>query len=88
VEQDVKIYLDAFGKADAFYNADNEPTAALTAWENDIGDLQAAISRWVEVAVSWQIRTKSDADLQGAASAVNAKLALIRADIAAVLAAS
>jgi len=88
IEQDVQTYLDAFKKADANYNADNEPTTAITNWMNDMGTAQADISLWVQVAVSWQIGEKTDADLAAAVAVVNKDFDAVRADLAQVLAAS
>jgi hypothetical protein len=87
IELDVQNYLDAFKKADANYTADSEP-AAISAWRDDMGTVQADISLWVQVAVSWQINLKTDADLTTAMATVNKDFDAVRADFAQVIAAS
>jgi hypothetical protein len=87
IEQDVKTYLDAFSTADAYYAADNEPSA-MPAWRNDMSTLQADIVVWVQMAVDWQIGRKSDADLTAAGATVNKDFDAVRADLAQILAAS
>ncbi len=87
IEQDVQTFLDAFRKADANYNADNEP-AAIASWRDDMGTVQADISVWVQVAVSWQINQKTDADLAAAAATVGKDFDDVHADLAQILAAS
>jgi hypothetical protein len=87
IEQDVQTYMDAFKKADSNYNADNEP-AMISDWMNDMGTAQADISVWVNVAVSWQINQKTDADLAAATAKVSKDFDTVRADLAQILAAS
>ena len=79
IEQDIS-YLDAFGEADAFYNADNEP-AAIADWENDMGDLSTAINQWIQTAVSWQISAATDAELAAAEAEVNAAAKVVQAHV-------
>jgi hypothetical protein len=79
IEEDVS-YLDAFGEADAFYNADNEP-AAIADWEFDMGDLTAAINQWIQTAVSWQISEVTDAELAAADAAVTDAFKVVQADV-------
>jgi hypothetical protein len=86
VEQDLS-YLDAFKKADAFYNADNEPPAIST-WRDDMGTVQADISAWVSVAVGWQIRQKSDADLAIAQQKISADVTAAQQDLAQIASSS
>lgn len=74
-------------QADAFYNADNEP-AAISNWRDDMGNLQADLAQWVQVAVSWQISGKSNADLAAAEAKVNADFTQVRQDLQQVLAAT
>ena len=88
VEQDVQTYLDAFSRADKFYTAETEPTAAISAWSDDMAALQGAISQWINVAVDWQINTKTDADLHAAADKVSASKTAAGADVATVIAQS
>ena len=53
-----------------------------------MGTVQADISLWVQVAVSWQINLKTDADLTTAMATVNKDFDAVRADFAQVIAAS
>ena len=76
IEQDIS-YLDAFGQADAYYNADNEPTA-IGDWEFDMGDVTTAINHWIQTAVSWQISNATDADLAARAKAVTDSVKKVR----------
>ena len=78
-------FLSAFKKADSYYTAANEPTAIST-WRDDMDSASAALSEWVTVAVGWQIREHTTAQLQAAERRVNAALAKARTDIAKVVA--
>jgi hypothetical protein len=78
-EYDVS-YLDEFSKADDFYNGNNEPSAIVD-WRDDMGDLQMAISDWVDVAVAWQISEKTSAELAAAESTVQSAFAKVQKDI-------
>ncbi|MCA1695457.1 MAG: hypothetical protein LC749_12380 [Actinobacteria bacterium] len=81
-------YIDkAFKSADDYYTAANEPPAIGT-WREDLSDAQAAIVRWINVAVGWQINNSTDHDLAVAAASVTTALDKARSDVAAVLAAS
>lgn len=83
-EQDLS-YLAAFKRADSYYTAANEPQA-ISAWQDDMTAAATALSEWVNVAVGWQIREKSNAQLNGAAGKVDAALARARRDISQVVA--
>lgn len=71
-------YMKAFKDADSKFTADNEPTALISKWQDDAAAAQVAISNWVQVATSYQIRAKSQADLDTAAATV--ERALVAAD--------
>ena len=74
---------DAFGRADRFFTADNEPKA-MTTWREDMLQAQSDLSIWVNVAVDWQIRSKSTAQLRAAENKVLHDLQSARRDIAAI----
>lgn len=80
-------YLDAFTQADKNYTADNEPTAIST-WRDDMSTMQVDLSAWVTTAVSWQIRDKTDADLNAAQATFEQDIKQVQSDLAATLAAS
>jgi hypothetical protein len=84
-EQDL-TYVTAFGKADNYYTAGNEPTQAIEAWENDMTSAATALSEWVNAAVGWQIRENSTAQLRADARKVDAALAMARREIKRVVA--
>ena len=83
IEEDVSTYEDAFQRADAEFNASDEP-AAISQWMQDTGNLQADITQWVGVAVNYQISTASQADLNSAAATVRADIKVAQHDIALV----
>jgi hypothetical protein len=87
-EQDVQTYMNAFTAADAFYNAKNEPTDAITSWRDDISQVQADLIQWIQTAVGWQIIESTSADLQRCVSVFQTDLSKARADVEAVIAAS
>ncbi|MHB8620396.1 MAG: hypothetical protein ACYDAG_12630 [Chloroflexota bacterium] len=87
-EADISSDTDAFPKADAFYTAENEPTNELEAWRGDMQDAQGALSDWVNIAVAWQVRDRTTAQLVTAEQKVRDALARARKDIDAVAAAS
>ena len=74
-------FLNAFDRADSYYTADNEPNA-ISAWRDDMSLATSALSEWVDIAIDWQIRDRSTADLQRAERKVTAALAKARGDIA------
>jgi hypothetical protein len=86
VEQDVTAYQDAFKQADAFFNADNEPTA-IGNWRDDVGTLQTDITTWVSDAVNWQVRGKTDAQMAQDVGTINSDIAKVTADATATVAA-
>jgi hypothetical protein len=73
-------YLDAFTKADAYYNADNEPNA-IANWRDDMGTATGDLYEWVNVAAGWQISDKTDSDLADATNLVKADFAQVQQDI-------
>lgn len=87
LEQDVNTYLNAFGKADAFYNAKNEPQA-IGSWRDDMGQLQSDLAQWVTDAVGWQVRSTSDVQMSQDTSAINTDIAQVTADASATVAAT
>jgi hypothetical protein len=78
-------FLAAFKKADNFYTAANEP-AAISTWRDDMGTATSDLSEWVNLAVGWQIREKTTAQLQSAADKVARDLAKAQADVTAAVA--
>ena len=84
-EQDVS-YLEAFKQANDIYLAvmgsssgpvtkwENDTSTALTNWQDDIGNVQADLAQWVQVAAGWQISSKTGADLAAAEQKVNSDL--------------
>lgn len=78
-------FLAAFKKADNFYTAANEPDAIST-WRDDMGTATSDLNEWVNLAVGWQIREKTTAQLQAAADKVTRDLAKAQADVTAVVA--
>lgn len=78
-------YMTAFTAADANFTADDEP-ASITPWRDDMGTLQTGISDWINVAVSYQIQEKGQADLDAAAATVRADLARVALDVKGVAA--
>jgi hypothetical protein len=78
-------FLSAFKKADNFYTAANEP-AAIGTWRDDMGTATSDLNEWVNLAVGWQIREKTTAQLQAAADKVTRDLAKAQADVTAVVA--
>ena len=83
-ERDSSFYA-AFQKADAFYTAANEP-AAISTWRDDMITASADLNQWVNLAVGWQIREKTTAQLHVAEAKVEHDLAKARAEVAAVVA--
>lgn len=78
-------FLTAFKKADNFYTAANEP-AAISTWRDDMDTVSADLNEWINVAVSWQIREKTTAQLDAGEAKVERALARARADVSAVTA--
>lgn len=76
-------FQDAFGQADTHFTADNEPQA-IRDWRDDMGTMQDDLGKWVQVAVDYQISSKSQADLDAAAAKVRQDLAKAEADARAV----
>lgn len=85
-ERDVS-YIEATKAAGGLYNAENQPDA-LQAFQNDIGTVQSDLVLWVQAATSWQIKSKTTAELAAAEKTFADDLTKVRADIAQVLAAS
>jgi hypothetical protein len=83
IEQDVMTYQNAFGDADSGFTAADEP-ASISTWRDDVGNVRADITQWVQTAVSYQISTATQADLDAAAAKVQADLKTARSDVAAV----
>lgn len=81
-EQDLS-FIDAFKKADAYYNADNEPNA-ITTWQSDMSNVQSDLARWVQDAVSWQIQTVSTDTLNADEQTINKDIAAAQNDVAAI----
>jgi hypothetical protein len=86
-EYDVS-YIQSFGKADSYYNGNNEPTDQISRWENDMGNVQVDLSTWVQDAVSWQIKSVGTAKLSGDERKFYRDIQVARKDISQVLAAS
>ncbi|HVC76225.1 MAG TPA: hypothetical protein VND96_06885 [Candidatus Micrarchaeaceae archaeon] len=98
-EQDVS-YLQAFKQANDIYLAvmgsssgsitkwENDTSTALTNWQDDVGNVQGDLALWVQVAASWQISLKTDADLAAAEQKVNSDLNQTRQDLQQLLAVS
>lgn len=98
-EQDVS-YLQAFKQANDIYLAvmgsssgsvtkwENDTSTTLTNWQDDIGNVQADLAQWVQVAADWQISSKTAADLAAAEQKVNSDLSKTRQDLQQLLAAS
>ncbi len=78
-------FLNAFKKADGYYTAANEPNSIGT-WRDDMSLVGSDLSEWVNVAVAWQIREHTTAQLQAAEHKFEAALAKARRDIADVVA--
>lgn len=66
-------YQDAFGRADAHFTAEGEPPAINT-WRDDISQAVTDLGQWTRVADSWQIKEKTQADLDAAAAKVTQDL--------------
>lgn len=81
-EQDLS-FIDAFKKADAYYNADNEPDA-ITTWQSDMGNVQSDLAHWVQDAASWQIQTVSTDTLNADEQTINKDIAAAHNDVAAI----
>lgn len=78
-------FLDAFGKADNYYNASNEPNS-MGAWRDEMNLAQQDLYEWVNLAVGWQIREHTTAQLRASEKRVERTLARARAKVAAVIA--
>jgi len=85
-EQDLS-FLQAFGRADHYFTAANEPTAIST-WRDDMLAATSAFSQWVNIAVGWQIHEYTTGQLQAAAAKVTRAFDRARRDIDAVVATS
>lgn len=75
----------AFKQADAHFNADNEPPSIST-WRDDIAQAVTDLGEWTRVADSWQIREKTQADLNAAAAKITEDLGKAAHDAQAVAA--
>jgi len=74
---------EAWRKALELYPGD--APAALEDWAAQMIRVQAALNGWVNAAVSWQVRSKSDAELAAAEQEVRNALAKARQLVAAVV---
>jgi len=83
IEENVSTYESAFSRADAGFNASDEP-ASISQWMQDAGNLQGDISQWINVVVSYQISTASQANLDAAAATVRTDIKDARHDISLV----
>jgi len=79
-------YLGGFKHADSYYTAADEPTSAINAWENDIGDAQGAFGEFTDVGTGWQIKENTTAQLRAAERQITDDLARARRDIAKIVA--
>lgn len=86
-EYDVS-YIKSFGKADSYYNANNEPSDQISRWENDMGNVQADLSAWIQDAASWQIKSTSTAKLSSDEGKFYQDINTARKDVRQVIAAS
>jgi hypothetical protein len=72
--------IDAMARAGAFVSADNEPANnALEEWREAMFDADGATTDWWNVAVKWQIRTGTSAQLAAAEQQVRDALEHARA---------
>lgn len=71
---------DAFKKADAYYNADNE-TNGIRSWQTDTSQFSSDLCQWVNKGVSWQISEITTAQLKTYADKVNQDLAVLAKDV-------
>jgi predicted 3-demethylubiquinone-9 3-methyltransferase (glyoxalase superfamily) len=71
---------DAFKKADAYYNADNE-TNGIRSWQTDTSQFSSDLCQWVNKGVSWQISEITTAQLQTYADKVSQDLATLSKDV-------
>jgi hypothetical protein len=68
IERDMS-YQNAFREADQHFTAETEP-AAIDEWRNTMGDTTGYINTWVSVATSYQIKGKTQTELDAAAGKV------------------
>ncbi len=73
-------FIAAFKKADRNYVAGNEPPS-ISSWRNEMSNVSFDLSNWVSVAVAWQIRSRSTAQLNAALRVFEADLAKASAAI-------
>jgi hypothetical protein len=73
-------YLDAFKKADAFYNAANEARSIGT-WRDDMGRATSDLTKWVQDAATWQVSEIPTSQLQADAARVTSDLQTARNDV-------
>jgi hypothetical protein len=78
-------FLTAFKRADNFYTAANEP-AAISTWRDDMDTVSTDLNEWVNLAVGWQIREKTTAQLRAAETKIERDLDKARTDVSAVVA--
>ncbi|GAC1634101.1 MAG: hypothetical protein NVS4B7_20930 [Ktedonobacteraceae bacterium] len=81
-EQDLS-FIDAFKKADAYYNADNEPNE-INNWQSDMSNVQSDLAQWVQDAVAWQIQTVSTDTLNADEQTINKDIAAAQNDVTAI----
>jgi hypothetical protein len=71
---------DAFKKADAYYNANNE-TNGIRSWQNDSSPLSSDLCQWVHKAVDWQISSITTAQLKTYTDKVTQDLVVLANDV-------
>jgi hypothetical protein len=74
---------DAFSQADAHFTAATEPQAIST-WRDDLTPMTFDLIKWVSAVPDYQIRTKTQADVDALAAKVEQDLAKLDADAGAV----
>ena len=79
-------FLAAFKQADSYYTAADEPTSAITAWQNDISNAQAGFNQFTNVGTGWQISQYTTAQLRAAERQITENLAKARRDISEIVA--
>jgi len=83
IEQDISTYTHAFRQADAGFNVSDEPLS-IGNWLRDTGNLQADISQWINVELSYQMSAASKTALRAAVTTVNTDINTTRHDVALV----
>jgi hypothetical protein len=76
-------YQSAFAQADEHFTADNEPQE-ISKWRDDMGTMSGDLYQWVNVAVSYKISGKTQADLDAAATKVEQDLDRALTDVRAI----